>query len=620
MATVTRKELLRAHEESAPAELVAQMETYMEALQDVVDVRSNPSKLFESEYADISASLALEGVEESLKSIDFGDSMVYLEGMSEEDPEEKKPVSALESHMYNLQALMENSARESRIANERNLNEITPFDGFLPFVILRSYLPLVGKDIMPYVVPKVPFVRIKEKYKYITTKDNKDYLRPDVYNDPDAVKDILSAAKGKLVTASWFPAGEEVTDESADADYTEGEKRYKCPTNGLRGCQVNLLAESGGILSLGDALDIDICIQGARGIVENAAGESVVVEVDGLQAYPDITSYSPQRSVQAIIRYPVKNENGKIEKIVEDKVHGSYNARTSTFELVSMTGATKQIKFGGHLSNKNNTEYISYRSDFNSFDHPIPEGFNMNVPLTLEDDQLYRETASVSILADAIQEMTEIFTNLEDMEIYGKIRDERSKWEGVSGEVHPFEHFKNGPVSIVKEVNVAYTNGQLMKRNQYIQDAIGYALTRLIAEVRTTCANDIPVPVAFCHPNVASLFVGDNVDWKIEPGMAVGAGIRSDYNMGVITADGNKIKLVVSQKFKEDEGLQGIVLPLNETNFLSWKHFKYNMIFSKDYHVSVMPNNPNIRGLSRYHTQSYVPLTFQLLIKNYKEA
>lgn len=604
------------HEQSAPKELIASMENLCTALEDLVDVKRNPSQLFSSEMIPIVSGLVMEGVTEGIRNMEYeDDAVVFMESQSEED-EESKPVSITEAHIANLTSLMENSGSEYRIANERNLNEITPFDAFLPFTIVRSYLPLVGKDILPYVVPKVPFIRIKEKYKYIVTKDNKSYLRPDVYNDPDAINDILKSAKGRAVTKAWFPAGT-VVEGNGDFDYMEGTVKYKAPTEGVR-VTVDVLGESGGITEIGDALDIDVHVEGARAVVQNKAGETQVIEAHHLEAYPDITSYSPQRSINAVIKYAVKDAEGNVESIIEDRIQGMYNHRTSTFEVMSFKGITKQICFGGHLSNKNNTEYISYRNEYNSYEHPIPEGFNMAVPLTLEDEQLYKETSSISIIADAVSECTEIFTNAEDMSMLYKFNQEFNNWNGVSGAEHPFVHFQNGPVVFDKEVDVAYTNGQLLKRNQYVQDAVQYALSRLVGEVRITCANDPFKIVLFCHPNTASLFVGDNIDWKITPGTAVAEGIRSDYNMGIYTANGDTMRLVASQKFKEEDGVRGIILPVNETNFLSWKQFKYSLIFSKDYKVSEMQNNPAVRGLSRFHTQSYVPLQLRLKIKNYK--
>jgi hypothetical protein len=78
------------------------------------------------------------------------------------------------------------------------------------------------------------------------------------------------------------------------------------------------------------------------------------------------------------------------------------------------------------------------------------------------------------------------------------------------------------------------------------------------------------------------------------------------------------MRLISSMKFKEDDGIRFLVFPVNEQNFLSWKHFKHSLFFSNDYRISEMTNVPNIRGISRFKTQAYTPLQGRLLIKNWK--
>ena len=126
--------------------------------------------------------------------------------------------------------------------------------------------------------------------------------------------------------------------------------------------------------------------------------------------------------------------------------------------------------------------------------------------------------------------------------------------------------------------------------------------------------------VAYCHPNVASLFVGDNVDWTVKAGENIMSGIRSDYNMGITTQDGNAMRLITSMKFKESDGIQGLAFPVNEQNFLTWKHFKRALYFDRDHRIQQMPNNPNIMCVATFHTQSYVPMGFQIKITGYQNA
>jgi hypothetical protein len=157
-----------------------------------------------------------------------------------------------------------------------------------------------------------------------------------------------------------------------------------------------------------------------------------------------------------------------------------------------------------------------------------------------------------------------------------------------------------------------------MKRSEYAQDKISHELNGIIREIRSTCRNEPFRLVAYCHPNIASLFVGDNIDWTVKNGDTIMGGIRSDYNMGITTQDGNALRIITSLKFKEEDGLRGLGFPVNEQNFLTWKHFKRALYFDRDHRVREMPNNPNIMCVATFHTQSYVPLSFQLKITGYQ--
>ena len=605
----------------APRDLVVSMESLRETLGSYVDIAQQPARIFDDNVSKLAIDFAMEGVEESLDKFQYEDgAAIYMETMTGDLSDPSVPMSMRDAHAHNLRQLMVNSVMEARAANanQRNLNELTPFDAFLPFAIIRSYLPLVMKDIVPYVVPAKDFIRLKWSYKYVVTKDNQTYLRPDVYNDPATIRKILDSAKGKRVTDEWYPKGTVTGNEGADTgDYEIDGKHYNLPTDGIKLQAFDLLGESGGIATSGDQLDKDICVFGARAKVKNNAGTYHIVEVTGIKAYPDLTSISPQRSVSFTVDYPVPGTDGGVESTVTDRIFGTYNDRTSTFDLVSLTGATKQIQFGGHLSNKTNTEYISYTSDFRVEQHPISEGYRFNAPITPEDMHLYNQTASIEIVANAVNEATEMFTEFEDGEVLDTLNSEYDRWVG-KGTSHPFVHFQKGPVVFKREVSVKYNaSSQLLKRNQFVQDTIQYNLDRMIQDIQGTTQNEPYRVILFAHPAIASLFVGDNIDWKIQPGTSISEGIRTDYNMGIYTAGGSNLRLVTSLKFDKADGVRLLILPVNEENFLSWKHFKYSMYFDRDHRTSEMPNVPNVMAIARYQTQPYVPLQGKLIITDY---
>ena len=614
---MTSDQLLAYHKANAPRDLVALYEGMADKLYDVADIKADPKYIFTTEGANLAIDYAMEACREAIDRVDYGEEMQTMESYVGDNDIVTEDVLVSDAHKKNLRQIMENSIADTRSANPNpfNLNQLTPFDAFLPFTIIRSYLPLIGKDLIPTQTPAQPFIRIKQQYKYIVTKDNSRFLRPDIYNDTDKSQLILDTARGAEVTQDWYPQGVEAG-VAGDNTYVGADgKNYTFPDKlELRG--FDLLEASGGLIEIGDDLDIDIHVKGARIVVTDSKGKVHKLEQTGYEAYPDLTSISPQRSVSFEVKFRVTNDEDVVEEYT-DTVYGDWRADTHTFNLVSINGYVRQVQFGGHMSNKNNMEYFSFTNEFGVTQHPIPEGYNSQVPITKEDMDLYNQTSSIDIIASATNEMIEIFTQLEDSSIVKKIDTEYDKWVGkVEGE-HPFEHF-HGPVVFKTTVDVKPNSTRLLKRNEFVQDEIQYALSRFIGDMRDVIKAEPFKLVAFAHPNICSLFVGTNVDWKITPGTAAGDGIRSDYKMGVYTANGDSFRIISSQKIKESDGIRFLIYPVNEQNFLSWKHFKYSMFFSREYQNPQMMLVPNLKGMSRFHTHSYTPLQAKLFIENYK--
>lgn len=620
MAKLTKKQMNAMYSTPQTKELVHAMEGLTAHLSSIVDIKTNPTAIYNQDYLPLIESYVTSGVEDQLaQSLDLGNgnnSLIYMEGLTDDEDEVATPMEGVQAHMHNISQLLENSLAEGRVAsaNQTSLNEITPLDAFIPLMILRSYLPLCGKDLIPYVVPKMSYVRFKEIQKWIVTKDNTKYRRPDVYNDMDAVSEIIASGKGRKVSDLWYPLGEEAGDGVTEGVYTEDSVTRVIPTEGLRMAPFDLLDASGGNRNLGDALSHDVYIDAAKGIVTASDGKQYTVEVSGLNGYYDVTSYAPQRSIGVPVEYVVHFEDGTEEKFT-DNLFGTYDAEAATFELVSSRGFTKQIKFGGNLSNKNNTEYVSFSNSFKTYQHTIPEGIRSNFPISYEDTLLYRETANIDIVANAVNEMNEIFINLEDSSIIAEF--DRCYKIFKDKKDHNCLRFNGKAVAWEKEIDCELDAGRFFKRNEYIQDELQYAISRTIADIRNVCGNE-PFKVHIgCHPNIASLFVGDNISWKVQPGVAIADQIRADYNMGIYTAQGDTMRVVSTMKFKESDGIRIFVQPVNEENFVTWKHFKRALFFDKNHRVAEMPNNPNIMGVATFYTHPYIPFQVKIIPKNY---
>lgn len=626
-ATLTLSQARSMYANQKSKDILEAYDGLQEALS-VIDLKLNPDAVFDKQYYPLIENYVTSGIEEKLNQTLGGkdnNELVFMEGLTEDNDEVATPMETVQAHMHNIRQLLENSLLDGRqpSANLKNINELTPLDAFIPLLIVRSYLPMCGKDLIPYVVPKMKFIRFKELQKWIVTKDGTKHRRPDVYADVEAVDEIINSGKGRKVSDLWYPIGADAaTDAAAGTTYVETvdgvEKKRAIPTDKLSISDLDLLEASGGNRNIGDALSEDVYISAARGVVTASDNKQYTVEVEDLAIYYDVTSYTPQRSISGEIKYVLHTGTGDTAKTEEfvDRIYGSYNAEAATFELVSARGFTKQVKFGGNLSNKNNMEYIQFSNSFNTYQHVIPDGIRSNFPITYEDTQLYRETGNIDIVANAVADMNEIFVQLEDTSIVGKIQECWKKFENKTD--HNCYRFEGQRVAWRKEVDLKRDANRHFKNLDYIQDELQYALSREIAAIRTVCAAE-PFKVHLaCHPNVASLFVGDTFSWKVSPGASIADNIRSDYYMGIYTAQGDSMRVVATQKFKEEDGIVILVQPVNEDNFMTWKHFKRAMFFDKNHRIVEMPNNPNIMGVATFHTHPYIPFQVRLIPKNYQ--
>lgn len=600
--SLTREQQLQAHQAKAPQELIHAFESMCQRVGGFVDIQGGElGKMYSRDVFEVVQDITMESAIAAIEGM--------MGGRSEEtayvttETGDMVPTTESELHQQNIRQLLENSAAMYRQAggmNPHSLNQLTPFDAFVPQMIIRSYIPMVAKEIIPFETSKKHFIRLKKEKKYVVTKQGDHYLRPDVFRDPAKTQEILDSAKGKRVSDKFYPTVE----EDLVAEDASAYPRFELSN-------FNILTESGGNPAIGDALDINVHVAAVKMVVD---GEVYVVE--GLEIYPDPTAASPQRSISKSIKLPIKNEHGVVEKIVEDRLYGEYDARTGSFNLVSRSGLIVQVQFGGNLSNKNNTEYLSYASEWDVLDRPIPEGYRGNVPITHEDYELYMDTASIDIVANAVQEMTDIFTNAEDTSVFHKFNVDKQKWAGRDAAECPFEHFQ-GKIVFSSTVDVSVDTSKHLKLFEQIQDIISHKITRVIADVRNTLKEEPFKIVFYCNPNIASLFVGSNIDWTVTNAASASEGIKMTYDMGIITVNGEKIKLVSTQKVKEEEGLKFVVLPVDERNFQSWKHFKQSLVFKTDHRTSEMSNVPNVLGISKFTTESFVPFQGDIKITGY---
>lgn len=109
----------------------------------------------------------------------------------------------------------------------------------------------------------------------------------------------------------------------------------------------------------------------------------------------------------------------------------------------------------------------------------------LNAPITPEDIQLYSQTASIDFVANAINEATGMFTDIEDIAILRTF----DKWNDDDTN-HPATHSQKVPVIIKRDGSVQYsTSGGFLKITQFGHDTIACNLDHQMLRDAITKAN-----------------------------------------------------------------------------------------------------------------------------------
>ena len=154
--SMSKDQRLKLAKEESPKGLISLFEGLSDKLSYLADISQDSRQMFSKEVSEITNNYVMEACQSMLDNVDYGDETQVFESYDVDgNVVARNEMAVSDAHRANLQQLLENSAGEMRVAmaNQHNLNQLTPFDAFLPFTIIRSYLPLIGKDLMPAQTP-----------------------------------------------------------------------------------------------------------------------------------------------------------------------------------------------------------------------------------------------------------------------------------------------------------------------------------------------------------------------------------------------------------------------------------------------------------------------------------
>lgn len=474
-----------------------------------------------------------------------------------------------------LEQLFENSSTE--IIKESSVGQLAPIVGLSLPILKKNYLEMNSKDIVMTEVPSKPIIKAAFERKFLKDKQgNKSYIPEIFYND--SYKDIIEQSRGVAISDVFYP------------------------TSGVLPVQdLNIMQLSGGTLEARDSLAYDFAIQAVSIQVPNAAGDGVDDKiVDGLAISPDMAS-------NGAFTYRVTTVgNDAAHTKVEDIITGVVDFYKGTVSVASTGGKITKVKFGGHLSNENNTQSVELDRERTTLEWKIPDGQRINTGLSIERIKDYKALFDIDITSDVIADMSTVLSQFEDSTILNYLDDSFNKWKDKKDLPFGYDSFIER-----YEFNAIPAANAIVPPSSWIDTELKFNLNREIDTMKEKLRTNDVMFVAYGNPAVITL-IQDNVKWVIDEDTKIG-GIQLDYRFGVMTANKNRVHVVSSMKVPREKGIRIVAFPLTK-EIITFKHYKYSLNIENIYRNPATPLIPNIMGTSRYLTTDVLPVQGEFTI------
>lgn len=471
-----------------------------------------------------------------------------------------------------LDQLFENTQLEIVKENTGTLN---PIVGFTLPILKKSFLECHGKDIVMTEVAPSPIVKMAFERKFLKDKEGNKYYIPEIYYD-DKFQEVMPHALGKPVSNLFYPEA-----------------------GALPLHEFNILEASGGSLALRDSLSNNFVIEAVKmNVGTEDAPEEITIE--GL-------SITPEKAAKGTFGYKVigKNAAGDVK---EDFISGRLDFYTGKITVSSSAGLITQVRFGGNLSNQNNTESLEFDREREPITWEIPEGARFNTGMTIERLRDTQALTSIDLMAETISDMSETMAQYEDSTILTFLDKSYNTWK--ERKTLPFG-YEDGFTSSYEFDFIPPTN-TILPTSQWSQDLKWY-LNRQMDTLKEKLKTDKIMFVVYGNPAHISI-LQDEVKWVIDDSSRVG-GVQLEYRFGVMTKTKSRVHVVSTMKVSREKGLRIVAYPTTKEH-VTFKHLKYSINISNEYKNPLTPLTPNIMGVSRFLTTEVTPVQGEMQLKN----
>lgn len=478
-------------------------------------------------------------------------------------------------HADKLDQLFENSTyqmlRESAVA------PLSPIVGLTLPVLKKSYIESVSKDIVMTEVTPQPVIKKSFERKFIKDKQANKHYVPEIFYNGEWEK-VVDKGLGKPVTDN------EVTVPQNDYD---------------------LLGQSGGSLEARDTLSMDVHVKTVKMTVKDSAGTGTTDKEFPVHLIARIDN-------EKIAHFEVTGYGEDSDKTPEkDTLILIVDWYTGRVKISSTNGKIKAVKFGGHLSNQNNTQVLEIDKERTVFTWNVKEGVRINTGVTIEKIKDYRSMMDQDYVAEAVADMSTMISQFEDSDILKQLDASFDKWKDLKDLPLGYE------LPFVKEIPFDCTpqSAQLHTTREYLKEELPYTIQTFINELKNVLKETELMFVMHGHPENIQLALAD-IDWVIDNDAKLG-GVTLGYKFGITTNNGTPIHVVSSLKESKEKGIRLTAHALND-NVFTCKNWKYSFNIENTYQNPYTPLTPNLMGTSKYTYAELTPVQGGVKLKNHK--
>ncbi len=483
-----------------------------------------------------------------------------------------------------LSQLTDNSLGE--IATEAVMTGYAPIVAYAPFFLKKQWVNCIWKDVLMTEVPDNPIINYQFQKRYIRSLDGTDYEIPNVYYNKDVMKKLLAESTGAPILEEPIDLPMNnicLIDPSKNADPT---KQYIADGFVARDPQ--------------NALTPDIRIQSV--ILVDAADGNKEIEVP-----TNITIALPSTNFEkGKVIYHVKDGDGNILRTLEDEIVGKVDFDTGCVTAIAVNGVAKKIKLAGKTANRFNHRSLDVKRTVEQIQKIMPEsGPRLNSAITIEEAADALALNKIDMFADNVDMMGNILANLEDLEIKQFIDASFDVQKNAQMGPHGYEDLiVEGSFSAIPLA------GYGQNITSWMQDSKEY-FERILEQLKYKLNTSECIITCVCHPSLVR-FIKADIRWVFSNETDI-SGLKLQYDLGVVTANGDKVHIITSRYMDADEGIRFIVIPTTK-DLITYKHLKYSVTVDRGYRHPLEPLVPNIMATQRCLTFEVVPCQAKLTI------